>query len=191
MTSRDRRTLVVGLSVIVVLFAVAKGAPAGIAWQRDQAVASLHAAHLLGVASIDPTELRLARDSLAARRARLAAIDSVLPVARTASEAVAHLASALQDLADSCAVRVSSIQLRADSVTSNSLTEVSARLNGVADVAGLAALLHAIAASENPLVAKEMSVTAPDPSAPSTRAEVLRFDILVAGLAHVTVPPAP
>lgn len=184
MTSRDRRTLVVGVSVIVGLFAAAKGVPAIVAWQRDQSVASLRANQLLAAASVDPRELRVARDSLARRRARLQAIDSVVPTVTSASEAVARLASALEDLADSCSVRVSSLQLRPDSATSSGFTEVSARLNGVADVAGIASLLHAIAASEQPLVVTELAVTAPDPMAPADKAEALRFDVLVSGLAR-------
>ena len=104
--------------------------------------------------------------------------------AHTPSEAVAHLASTLENLADSCLVRVSAIQMRPDSATSKGFTEVSARLSGLADVAGLASLLRAIAASDNPLVVLELSVTASEPIAPSNKVEVLRIDILVAGLAR-------
>ena len=185
MTNRDRRTLILGASAITCLFTFAKGVPRMVAWERDRAIALARANRVLAEASVDPRELRAARDSLAARRGRLVAIDSALPVAATASEAVARLASTLGDLADSCLVRVSAIQLRPDSMTSNGITEVSARLNGVADVAGLASLLHAIAASENPLVVRELSVTAPEPTAPPTRVEALRFDVLVAGLARI------
>ena len=189
MTSRDRRTLVVGVAVIACLLAAAKGLPPVVTWQRDQTLASLRAGQLLAAASIDPADLRDARDSLAARRARFDAFGAALPVAASTSEAAARLASALEDLADSCEVRVSSIQPRSDSVSSNGLTEVSARLNGVADVAGLASLLRAIAVSKNPLVVKELSVTSSDPAAPSTKSEALRFDILVAGLARSGVRP--
>ncbi len=184
MTNRDRRTLILGAGAIGSLFTFAKGVPALGAWQRERAAASARANQLLASASVDPRELRAARDSLAARRGRLAAIDSMLPVAATASEAVARLASTLGDLADSCSVRVSAIQLRPDSAASNGITEVSARLNGIADVAGLASLLHAIAASEIPLVVRELSVAAAEPTAPASRAEALRFDVLVAGLAR-------
>src|SRR5262249_43111899 len=110
MTPRDRRVLTVGVSVIACLLAAAKGVPAIVAWQGDQTIASLRAGQLLASASVDPGELRAARDSLVARRIRLDAIDSVVPVAASASEAVARLASALEDLADSCSVRVSSVQ---------------------------------------------------------------------------------
>jgi hypothetical protein len=184
MTNRDRRTLILGASAIGSLFSLAKGVPPIATWQRDRATASARAYRLLASASVDSVELRAARDSLAARRARLVAIDSVLPEAATTAEAVARLASTLGDLADSCSVRVSAIQLRPDSATSNGITEVSARLNGVGDVAGLASLLHAIAASETPLVVRELSITSPEPTAPPSKAEALRFDVLVAGLAR-------
>ena len=111
MTNRDRRTLILGAGAIACLFTVAKGVPRIVDWERDRAIASARANQLLAEASVDPRELRAARDSLAARRRRLVAIDSALPVAVTASEAVARLASTLGDLADSCSVRVSAIQL--------------------------------------------------------------------------------
>jgi hypothetical protein len=85
-------------------------------------------------------------------------------------------------------VRVSAIQLRPDSAASNGITEVSARLNGVADVAGIASLLHAITASEIPLVVRELSITSSEPTAPPSKAEALRFDVLVAGLARIDAP---
>jgi hypothetical protein len=188
MTNRDRRTLILGAGVVGCLYTFAKGFPAIAAWQRDRATASARASQLLSSAAVDPVELRAARDSLAARRGRLAAIDSALPAAATAAEAVARLASTLEDLADSCSVRVSAIQLRPDSAASNGITEVTARLNGVADVTGLASLLRAIAAAENPLVVRELSVTAPEPTAPPSKAEALRFDVLVAGLARTGAP---
>jgi len=186
MTDRDRRTLILGAGAIGCLFTFARGVPRVLAWQRERALASARASQLLASALADPRELRGARDSLSARLGRLVAIDSALPVAATASEAVARLASTLGDLADSCSVRVSAIQLRPDSATSNGITEVTARLNGVADVAGLASLLHAVAASKNPLVVRELSVTASEPNAPSTRAEVLHFDVVVAGLVRTS-----
>jgi hypothetical protein len=184
MTTRDRRTLILGSSAIAFLVMLAKGVPRFVAWEREQAAEAARASQLLAASSIDPRELAAARDSLNARRARLLTIDSILPAWVSASTAVASLAATLEDLADSCAVRVSAIQLRPDSVTSNGLTEVSARVNGVADVAGLAAFLHAIAASTVPLVVSELSVTAPEPAAPPDRAEVLRFDALVTGLSR-------
>ncbi len=188
MTNRDRRTAILGAVAIACLFTFAKGVPAIAAWQRDRAIELARANRRLTSSSVDPRELRAARDSLTARRSRLAIVDSALPVVATASEAVARLAATLGDLADSCSVRVSAIQLRQDSATSNGITEVSARLNGVADVAGIASLLHAIAVSKKPLVVRELSITSSEPSAPPSKAEALRFDVLVAGLARTGVP---
>lgn len=184
MTPRDRRTLIVGGGTIVCLVASAKGVPRLSMWEHERAVEAVRAGQLFAASSIDPLEWRAARDSLAARRARLETIDSVLPVASSASAAVAQLASTLEDLADSCAVRVSAIQLRPDSLTSGGLTEVSARFTGVADVAGLAALLRTIAGSKTPLDVRELTVTAPEPAAPSGKPEALRFELVVAGLSR-------
>jgi hypothetical protein len=185
MTPRDRRTAVVGASVVVCLLAISRGLPALRAWERDREQDAARANVLLAESSIDARELSVARDTLAAREARFQAVDSLLPRAVSASAAVAALASAVEDLADSCAVRVSAIQLRPDSVAANGLMEVSARLNGVTDVAGLAAFVRAVAASKAPLAIRELTVTASEPAAPSTKAEALRFDVLVAGLSRI------
>ncbi len=184
MTRRDRRTLLVGASVVAGLLVFARGVPALRGWTAEQVAASAQATQLLAASSISIAELSAARDTLAARSARLAAIDSVLPRVASASIAVSELASRLEDLADSCRVRVAGIQLRPDSVASVGFVEVSARVNGTTDVAGLAALLHAIAASEQPLAARELTVTAPEPNAPPSKPEALRFDLVVAGLAR-------
>jgi len=186
MTARDRRTLALGAAVIVSLFAIAKGLPVAAAWERERMTEWAHASRLLAESSIDPRNLNAARDSLMARGARLQAIDSLLPGAASASAAVAQLASALEDLADSCGVRVTAVQLRPDSMTAGGLTEVAARVNGTADVAGLAAFLRAIASARTPFVVRELTVTAPEPTAPAAKAEALRFDALVAGLSRTT-----
>jgi Type II secretion system (T2SS), protein M subtype b len=191
MTSRDRRTLTVGVSVIAGLFATTRAAPALRAWTNGRQAESIRASQLLAASSIDPRELSAARDTLAARTARLAALDSLVPRAGSASAAVAKLASTLEDLADSCSVRVAAIQLRPDSTLAGGFTEVSARLNGTADVTGLAALLRAIAESSAPLVVRELAVTATEPSAPTSKPEALRFDVLVAGLARTVVRDRP
>jgi hypothetical protein len=186
MTKRDRRTLMFGAGVVAILLATARGLPALSAWQRRERENSARAGQQLAESSIDFNALSVARDTLAARAARFEAVDSLIPRAASASDAVAQLASAMEDLADSCAVRVSAIQLRPDSVVANGVMEVSARLNGVADVVGLAALVRAVAASKAPIAIRELAVTASEPSAPSTKAEALRFDVLVAGLSRIT-----
>ena len=191
MTPRDRRTLLSGGAAIISLFAAAKGVPALRGWNGDRLTDSMRASQLLAASSIPARELRAARDTLAARTLRLAASDSVLPRAASASAAVAQLASTLEDLADSCSVRVSSVQLRPDTVASAGLTEVSARVNGTADIAGLAALLRAIAASASPLVIRELTVTAQEPSAPASKPEALRFDVLVAGISRTAAQVRP
>ena len=188
MSARDRRAIVGGSLAIAVLFVVARGIPAAARWQRDQMSDAARAARLFAESSVDPARLREARDSLAARRERLNAIHATLPSARSASAAVAELASILERLADSSSVHVAAIQLRSDSVASSEILEVSVRLNGVADVAGLAGFLRAIAGARTPLAVRDLTVTSPEPTAPDTKPEALRFDVLVAGLARAEGP---
>lgn len=184
MSARDRRALVGGGLAISLLFVLARGLPAAAGWQRDRMANAVRASQLLAASSVDPGRLREARDSLSARRARLTTIDSTLPSATSASAAVAALASTLEDLADSSSVRVAAIQLRSDSVASAGILEVSVRVNGIGDVTGLAGFLRSIAGARTPLAVRDLTITSPEPTAPGTKSEALRFDILVVGLAR-------
>lgn len=185
MPARDRRALAGGALAISLLFVVARGLPAAASWQRHRIADAAQAGQLLSESSVDPAHLRDALDSLSARRARLSAVESTLPTVASASVAVAGLASILEELADSCSVHVAAIQLRSDSVASGGLLAVSVRLNGIADVTGLAGLLRSITGARTPLAVHELAITSPEPTAPGTKVEALRFDVLVVGLARL------
>ena len=184
MSSRDRRALVGGGLAISLLFVVARGVPAAARWERRRMADAARAGQQLAASSVDPDRLREARDSLSARRARLIAIDSALPSATSASAAVAALASMLEDLADSSSVHVAALQLRSDSLVSGGTLEVSVRLNGIGDVTGIAGFLRSIAGARTPLAVRDLTITSPEPTAPGTKAEALRFDVLVVGLSR-------
>lgn len=185
-SARDQKILVLGTSVIGVLVGLARGLPALLEWQRQR---STDAATMSQQARATRTRVRMLpamRDSLRGRQARLASLDSVLLVGASASAAAAALASMLEDLADAASVRVTAMQLRADSAASGSLTQVAVRVSGVTDVTGLASLLRTIEGGATPLLVRELAVTQPEPAAPNGKVEALRVDILVEGLARIT-----
>ncbi len=188
-TARDRKLLAIGACVIVPLLAARYALPAARDWIDVRTAA---ASERLRSAAAAGEEARLyapMRDSLAARRRRRAAYDSMFVAARSASEAGAALANALGDLADNSAVRIVSIQVRPDTGSASAgtatLSRVSIRATGVADVSGLTALLRDVEGGNTLMAIRELTVTQPEPTLPDSKAETLRFDLVVEALAII------
>lgn len=184
--ARDRRVLLVGALTISLLVGLSRGLPALRAWERAQMTEARTAALQLAELRNGVASLPLMRESLVVRRARLAAIDSLLPAGASPSAVAAAIASILEQSADDNAVKVTNLQLRADSTVRVGLVRVSVRLSGVTDVSGLAGLLRSIEAGETPLVVRDLSVSQPEAAAPDSRPEALRFDVLVAGIGRIS-----
>jgi hypothetical protein len=185
LSARDRRTLTIGASVVLPLFAAGRGLPAILDWQRtrlrDAIAIAQQAAHVRAAARVTA----VLRDSVRARRERLAAIDSLLITGPTPGAAAASLASTLETLADSAPMKVTTMQLRADTAAADALSIVAVRITGFADVAGLAAFLRAVEGGDVPLAVRELSVLQPDPGGIDAKPEILRVDVLVEGLVRV------
>lgn len=184
--ARDRRVLSVGALTISLLVGLSRGLPALRAWERAQMTEARTAALQLAELRNGVASLPLMRESLVVRRARLAAIDSLLPSGASPSGVAAAIASILEQSADDNAVKLTNLQLRADSTVRVGLVRVSVRLGGLTDVSGLAGLLRSIEAAETPLVVRDLSVSQPEPAAPDSRPEALRFDVLVAGIGRIS-----
>jgi hypothetical protein len=183
---RDQRTLGAGVITIASLIVVARGIPAIRAWEADRLREAREAATQLAAARVGRRHLSALRDSLAARRARLASIDSTLFSGASTSAVASALASTLEDLSDHNAVKVTSLQIRADSVPRDRMTRVDVRLSGITDVVGLTGLLQAVEGGTMPLVIRELDVSQPEPTAADSRPEALRIDVLVSGVGLVT-----
>jgi hypothetical protein len=187
--ARDRRVLGLGALTISLLIGLSRGLPALRGWDSARVAAARVSAEQLAEVRGGMRALAELRDSLRARRLRLAAIDSVLPAASSPAGVAAAIATAIEELADDNDVRLTSLQLRADSTIRAGRVRVGVRVGGVADVAGLAALLRAVEGGEAPLAVRELSVSQPEPAAPDSKPGSLRFDMLVAGVGRIA-PPA-
>ena len=185
LSPRDRRTLIVGALVLLPLLLGGKALPAALEWQqRQMADAALMVRKVVELRA-SRRSLPALRDTLIARRARLASVDSLLVTGISPASAAAELASLVESLADSARIKIGYLQLKADSGSKGPITAISVRLNGLADVGGLAALLRAVEGNNRPMIVRELSVVPADPAGSDTRPEVLRVDLLVEGLARV------
>ena len=184
---RDQRTLAVGAATIALLVAGGRGVPALMAWQDRQSAAAESAGSELARVRAGAKLLPVLRESLSVRQTRLAQIDSVLLTGPTPAAIAADLASSLKDLADDTSVRVTGLQLRADSVAVAGLVLAEVRLTGITDVTGLGGFLREVEGGRMPLVVRELTVSQPDPAGSSTKAEALRMDMLVVGIGSIKV----
>ncbi|HSQ31483.1 MAG TPA: GspMb/PilO family protein [Gemmatimonadaceae bacterium] len=182
---RDQRTLGVGVVTIGLLMSVARGIPAIRAWEADRLREARETATQLASIRVGRRQLSALRDSLAARRARLASVDSTLLSGASTSAIAAALASSLEDQADRNAMKITALQIRADSVARGGMTRVDVRLSGITDVVGLAGLLQSVEGGAMPLVIRELDVSQPEPAAADNRAEALHIDVLVSGVGLV------
>jgi len=110
-------------------------------------------------------------------------ISSIL-IAPSPTAGAARLASLIADAADSSRVKLIATQLRADSARAVSLARVSVRITALADVAGLLAFLRALEENDVLMAVEELAISPSDPAAADDRPEVLRVEVVVAGLTH-------
>lgn len=183
LSGRDRRTLALGVVTIATLVLFARGLPALFAWQDGRTADAQRVAEQLAALRAGRNELPALRDSLRARRAQLVLLDSALLSGPSPAGVAAALTSTLEDLADDNRVRVTTLQLHADSLPAFGLARVDVRVTGIADIAGLASFMRAIESGDPPLVVRELTVSQQDPA--SDKAEALRVDLVVAGIGMI------
>ena len=182
---RDQRTLGVGAFTIAMLMVVSRGVPAIRTWDSERVSEAREIAAQLASVRIGRRQASALRDSLAVRRARLASIDSTLGTGTSPSAVAAALASTLEDLSDRNAIKVTALQIRADSVARGGMARVEVRLSGITDVSGLAGFLAAVEAGPTPVVVRELDVSQPEPAAADSKPEALRIDVLVSAVGIV------
>jgi hypothetical protein len=185
LSRRDRRTLGVGVCAMASLLTIARGLPALRSWEGGRTAEAQSAVQQLASLRSGLSILSILRDTLRARRARVLALDSSLLFGATPSAIAADLASALENLADDNALKVTAMQLRSDTVVTAGLARVEVRITGITDVTGLAGFLRAVEAGVIPLVVRDLSVSQPEPAASDAKLEALRVDMLVASIGEI------
>ena len=180
---RDRRTLVVGCLIIGVLFSAARGLPTLRAWRTRHTASTNELRARLAFVRNARRSLPSMRDSIGARQRRLGTLNAHVVHATTPTTAAASLGSLVERMADAANLKVSSLELRPDTLARGSTTRITVRASGEGDVRGVGSFLATIDHHDEPMVVRELSVSQSDPLAPDDRAEVLHFDIRVEGLA--------
>jgi hypothetical protein len=186
LSPRDRRTLiggVLGMSIII------GGSHAIPVWREWDEQSRSNAVELTTQVAALETELRnlpALRDSARVRHARALTARGRLIEASTVGAAAGALATQVSDIADDLGVKVSAVQFRPDTLFRSGYARVAVTLTAAGDITHLADLLQALELSDALLAVRELTVTPADVLMPDARAETLRFQILVEGLAMKT-----
>jgi hypothetical protein len=182
MSPRDRRALAVGVISIGSLVTLSRGLPAWRGWQQaaqedvTAATTDLARAHsLLSMSSaID--------DSLAARNDRFLALAPALLGGESPAAAGATLAGLVSGAAATSGVRLGAVQIRPDTVSSDTFTRISVRADATGDISGVTKMLTTLERGPTLLAIRALSIDQSEPAATSDRMEALRVTIVVEGL---------
>jgi hypothetical protein len=185
LSPRDRRTLVIGAGTVVGLVLVARGLPALRAWELGRLSEAQATTRQLLAVRDGIAVLPALSDSLAARRIRLATLDSAMAGGSSPAGLAAAVAAAVETIADDISLKVVALQLRSDSAAVDGQARAEIRVTGVADIVGLAGFLRELEAGPVPLVVKELGVSQSAPAADSTKPEALRVDLLIVAIGSV------
>jgi hypothetical protein len=183
--ARDRRTLTIGASVIAALFVISRGVPAWRTWVHDAKAGAGEQIAAATQADALVAGARAARDTLAVRNGRYVALAPALVPGVTPAEASASLASMVSQMASAAGVKLGAVQLRpvADTGRQHVFMRVAVHADVVGDIRGITTLLASIERGPVRLRVRDLTLTQPDPAAPTDRVEALHGELSIEGLA--------
>jgi hypothetical protein len=183
LSPRDRRTLLIGGTIISTIVLVARTLPVWREWDERSRAEAVSAATELATLERGLALLPALRDSARARTARAEAQRARMIAGETVTVAGAALATHVTDIADDLGLRVESVQIRPDTVFRSGHARVAVRVNASGDVTHLTDLLSALEMGEELLAVRELTISPSDAFASDAQPEVLHFQLLVEGLA--------
>lgn len=183
LSPRDRRTLGMGVGIILAIVTLARGVPATLAWRAH----AVERARLVRDEVARATGLlarrRVVGESLAVRTARLTAAAPSLIGGTSPASAAATLTGLVSGAAARSGVRIASTQVIAgDTARTRELPVARARVDAVGDVTGVTRMLAELEGGSTLLRVRSLSISQPEPAAPSEKAEALRVELVVEGL---------
>jgi hypothetical protein len=186
LSARDRRALIVGLGVLGFGLAAGRGFPAWRRWDRENRESLVELRTELAQAREETRLAPLFADSAAARTRRLVQRAPEILEGETPSAAAATLAALVSGAAAQAHADLGAVELHADSLGAPTFIPVSVKATATGDLPGLLRMVNALEEGPEALRIVEWSLTQADPGGAADRAESLRLELVVAGLA---LPP--
>lgn len=183
LSGRERRVVLVGVGVLIVAVTALRVIPAWREWVADtRAVAAVSVAELertrRGIAAVP----RL-RDSLLVRNDRYLALAPSILTGSSSGGIAADLASLVSGAAAGAGIELGAISIRPDTTKDRVFSRPSVKGDARGDIMGLARFLAAVEGGSTILVVRQLAVTQPEPGAPGDRAEALRIEFVIEGIA--------
>jgi hypothetical protein len=185
LTSRDQRTMVGGLVVVLLLVSGSRGVPAVARWRDDAVVSSESLVRQADDAERSVQASTTTRDSLVARRVRLARLDSAVLEGESPALAAAALAEYVADVADDAKTQLGSVQTLADTAVRGPLTKVAIRASATGDLPSIARFLAGLESGPLLLAIRELGMTQQEIASVPNRPEALRAELTVEGIARI------
>lgn len=179
LTPRDRRALLVGVTVMGAIVVGGRALPAWRHWQATARTDAAAATLELARSRVDILGQRSARDSLAARKKRLDALHSAWLDGDTPAAAGAALAGAISSAGQHAGVGIGALDIRVDSASASVFAPVRVHATAVGDIQGIVNFLTGIEADRAYVSVRALSIDAADPAAAANRPEVLRAELTV------------
>lgn len=183
LAERDKRALRLAAAFCTLLL-TARVLPAVLSWRHSEMERARLQVAALSSALEQSKYASVVRDSLAARHAVLASMDSAFIRPRGDNSPGAELVEFLTDAAEKTEVLVSSIRIESasDSGTKGTLGRVRVRASLSGDLAGIARLITVVERPPRLFAVRELSITQRDPSTPHNKDETLEAEIAIEGL---------
>jgi hypothetical protein len=188
-SSHDKRVLIIGGVLVTTIVGGSHVVARLTEWSSSAraSAASLVADFTRQDASI--RALSLTRDSLVARRVRLANIDSTTLNGDTPALAGASLAELMSDLADATKAQIGNVQVRTDSSTRSIFVPVQVQVSVTGDLLAIMRFLSKLESGPKLIAVREVGLSVQgDQSALQGKPEALRADVIVEGLARNPAP---
>jgi hypothetical protein len=182
MSGRDRRALTFGIGAIVILFALGKGVPRLLSWERGARSNASDQQEGFDRATAEIARANVVSDSAKAWGGRIIALAPALVGGDSPATASATLAGIISGAAARSNVKIGVLQLHADTSSRSTFMRVGVRGEATGDIAGVMAMLATLEGGPTLLWVRELSVTQPEPTAPADHMEALRIELNVEGL---------
>ena len=190
-STHDKRVLIMGVAVVTAIAGGSKVVARATDWRSS---ATTSAASLSADLARQEGSIRLlprTRDSLVARRVRLANMDSSILSGDTPVLAAAALAELMSDIADATTTQLGNVQMRTDSAAHGAFVPVQVQASVTGDVSAVMRFLSKLESGTKLIALREVGLSVQgDQSALPGRRETLRADIVVEGLARNVTPRA-
>jgi hypothetical protein len=182
LTPRDRRAIGLGVLVIAATLLVSRGLPA---WRARRRGAERSARATTAALTRDEALLRQRRilaDTLAAREARLRALNAMLFRGESRAAATAALGGQVSRAASAAGVTLGAVALTSDSAAALGLRRIRAQGEATGDIQGIARFLAALDLGPHRLALVTLRITQSDPAAPDDHVEALALSFTIEGL---------